>query len=344
MSAICEAVCTTRSTRIASASVRSPAARAVALKSCPAQAPSSSSSACVRKTTSFAAPALRVARNKTRHARTLAAAAVEAPAAADATVRTDAEVVRTVLEVSTGGTLSTISADEDKWPIGTYVRYVLDAEGLPVFKLRPGAVHTENLAVDNRCSLYVRPHGITKTMSARATLVGKVAPVDQSSDEGKALVQAYMDRFNVCEEEVEFVRLEVDKVLYVANMCDQALPVSAEDYKAADADPLCLVAPSIMEFWNANCQDELLRTSASMSSIPEADLAAANLLWVDQFGCDAELLLSSGQRETLRIPFARAVRDERAARSALTMMGQVAWEEEKDYRPVPIPLEEEPEK
>ena len=71
---------------------------------------------------------------------------------------------------------------------------MLDADGLPVFKLRPGAVHTENLAVDNRCSLYVRPHGVMKSLSARATLVGKVAPIDQSSDEGKALVQAYIDK------------------------------------------------------------------------------------------------------------------------------------------------------
>ena len=45
----------------------------------------------------------------------------------------------------------------------------------------------------------------------------------------------------MCEEEVEFVRLEVTKVLYVANMCDQAVPVSAEDFKAATADPLCEV-------------------------------------------------------------------------------------------------------
>eukprot|EP00959_Pyramimonas_sp_CCMP1952_P272589 5698719-Pyramimonas_sp.AAC.1 len=96
--------------------------------------------------------------------------------------------------VSTGGTLSTVSADEDKWPIGTYVRYVLDADGLPIFRLRPGAVHTENLAVDNRCSLHVRPHGTTKSMTARTTLVGRVASIDQSSDEGSALVQAYLDK------------------------------------------------------------------------------------------------------------------------------------------------------
>eukprot|EP00959_Pyramimonas_sp_CCMP1952_P028172 591309-Pyramimonas_sp.AAC.1 len=68
MAAICEAVCTPRSVRIASASARAPVARAVALVSCPAQA--QSSSACVLKTT-FASPALRVARNKTRHARDL---------------------------------------------------------------------------------------------------------------------------------------------------------------------------------------------------------------------------------------------------------------------------------
>jgi hypothetical protein len=45
----------------------------------------------------------------------------------------------------------------------------------------------------------------------------------------------------VGEEEVEFVRLEVSKVLYVANMCDAAVHVGIADYREATADPLCKV-------------------------------------------------------------------------------------------------------
>ena len=37
-----------------------------------------------------------------------------------------------------------------------------------------------------------------------------------------------------------------------------------------------------MEFWNANCEDELLRTAAMLTGTPEAELASAELQWVDQ--------------------------------------------------------------
>eukprot|EP00976_Prorocentrum_cordatum_P085434 1186088-Prorocentrum_minimum.AAC.2 len=52
-----------------------------------------------------------------------------------------------------------------------------------------------------------------------------------------------------------------------------------------------------------------------------------------QYGVDCELMLASGLKEMLRIQFSRPVKDERAARSALTMMGQVAWEEVRPRPP-----------
>jgi len=308
----------------------------------PAKANASSSSACFRLNKSSATThIIRGSQTKARTASGVVHAVTSAASEEIATAK-GADVVRTVLEVSHGGTLSTICA-EDQYPIGTYVRYILDEDGQPVFKLRPTATHTGNLKVDSRCSLYVRPHGVSKSLTARATLVGKVAPIDNTSEAGQALMQQYMDTFSVGEEEVEFVRLEVSKVLYVANMCDAAVHVSIADYREAIADPLCKDAPSIIEFWNANNQDELIRTiiKKQEGTMNEYDVEMVSLLWVDQFGADTEVLMTSGARRSVRISFPRPVKDERAARSALTMMGQVAWEVEKDYQPVPLPLNED---
>jgi len=125
-------------------------------------------------------------------------------------------------------------------------------------------------------------------------------------------------------------------------MCDAAMPVDPAEYQDATADPLCQVAPGIIEFWNANNQDELVRSVVN-DGMNESEVEAVTLLWVDQFGIDTEVLLTGGARRLVRIAFPRPVKDERAARSALTMMGQVAWEIEKDYQPIPLPLEDEEE-
>eukprot|EP00976_Prorocentrum_cordatum_P000926 18685-Prorocentrum_minimum.AAC.1 len=44
------------------------------------------------------------------------------------------------------------------------------------------------------------------------------------------------------EQDVQFMRLEPEKVLYVANMCDQAVTIASDLYKAASPDPLCQVS------------------------------------------------------------------------------------------------------
>lgn len=71
-----------------------------------------------------------------------------------------------------------------------------------------------------------------------------------------------------------------------------------------------------------------------------SQLEGAELLWVDSLG--AFFCASADNMEhILRVPFPRAVHDEREARSALTMLAQVAWEHERRYAPV-MPVMEPP--
>ena len=83
-----------------------------------------------------------------------------------------AETARSILELVSHGTLSTLG--EDGVPLGTYASFVLDPHGQPILRLRSGAVHTANLLANPRCSLFVQPDMVPGRLLARATLVGQV--------------------------------------------------------------------------------------------------------------------------------------------------------------------------
>ena len=67
------------------------------------------------------------------------------------------------------------------------------------------------------------------------------------------------------------------------------------------------------------------------------EIEYAELLWVDKKGAFLKARLQGADTTVFRVPFDREVDDERDARSALTMMAQVAWETERSYNPSPIP-------
>jgi hypothetical protein len=59
-------------------------------------------------------------------------------------------------------------------------------------------------------------------------------------------------------------------------------------------------------------------------------MAYAEMLWADRLGIYLRAARQDGSPAIdLRVPFVRAVEDEREARSALTMMAQVAWEAQR---------------
>eukprot|EP00268_Persea_americana_P040639 TRINITY_DN40423_c0_g1_i1.p1 TRINITY_DN40423_c0_g1~~TRINITY_DN40423_c0_g1_i1.p1 ORF type:complete len:224 (+),score=26.43 TRINITY_DN40423_c0_g1_i1:397-1068(+) len=62
-----------------------------------------------------------------------------------------AEVSRTIMELSSVGTLSTLA--QDGWPLGIGVRFVVDEEGTPILCLNAS---NQQFSVDDRCSLHVQ--------------------------------------------------------------------------------------------------------------------------------------------------------------------------------------------
>ena len=83
--------------------------------------------------------------------------------------------------------------------------------------------------------------------------------------------------------------------------------------------------------------------AGDVSSPPTKSLAwfiMVQALWVDRLGLYiySKVLRQAGGM--VRVPFLRPVSDERDARSTLTMLGQTAWEEERQYKPIMLNLPE----
>lgn len=62
-----------------------------------------------------------------------------------------AEVSRTIMELASVGTLSTLT--EDNWPLGIGVRFAVDQEGTPVLCLNAS---NRQFSIDKRSSLHVQ--------------------------------------------------------------------------------------------------------------------------------------------------------------------------------------------
>src|SRR3984885_5950453 len=93
-----------------------------------------------------------------------------------------AERVRTLMSLTSVATLSTISRKHAGYPFGSLMPFALDTSGRPIFLISNMAMHTQNLKMDPRCSLFVGQEGIDGDAlgAARATLVGHAEPVPEN--------------------------------------------------------------------------------------------------------------------------------------------------------------------
>mmetsp|Transcript_26314 Transcript_26314/g.36358 ORF Transcript_26314/g.36358 Transcript_26314/m.36358 type:complete len:361 (+) Transcript_26314:106-1188(+) len=256
----------------------------------------------------------------------------------DSSVRPErGEVVQSAVAIADSGTLATVTADG--WPVGTCMRYVIDPKGNPVMKLRSSALHTRNLQRDSRCSLHVRLSGNSETFTARCTLVGRTSSLDESK-ESLQLIGQYAEKYgadvgiDALAADDTYARLTVEKVLYVAGIGQdkQAELVTAEEYLNSEADPICQMAPQIVRDMNSQRKGDLIRLCTVFGGLERVE--SAQMIWADKFGIDMRATCEGGVLKNVRLSFIREIHDEREARSALTVLGQYAWELEKQYNPI----------
>jgi putative heme iron utilization protein len=168
---------------------------------------------------------------------------------------TYAERVRTLVSLSTIGTLSTVSRKRAGYPFGSLMPYAIDDAGRPIFLISNMAMHTQNIQAEPRASLFVCQGGDGDPLgTARATLVGDVLPIpDEEVGEAR---ERYLSRYENSRSWVDFkdfgfYRLQPLDLYYVGGFGVMGW-VTAEEYQSAKIDPLADAAPKILEHMNSD--------------------------------------------------------------------------------------------
>jgi putative heme iron utilization protein len=195
------------------------------------------------------------------------------------------ERARTLAHIGRVGTLSSLSAKHPGWPFGSVMPYALDERGAPLFLISSMAMHTQNVSRDPRAALMIAQHaGLEDALgSARVTLMGnaaKVPPEDLAAARARYLASYENARYWVDFDDFAFYRLEILDVYYVGGFGVMGW-LSAEDYCAAEADPLADAAAGILAHMNADHVDAMILLAREHSALESTE---AQMTAVDRLG------------------------------------------------------------
>lgn len=233
-----------------------------------------------------------------------------------------AERAKTLVHMSRVGSIATLSRRHPEWPFGSVMPYGLDESGQPTFLISTMAMHTQNVLGDDRASLLVTPPDAAEDPlgAGRVTLLGHVRRTPE--DKLSSVRANYLERYENASYWVDFkdfVFFEMELIdLYFVGGFGVMGWVAAEDYLAAEPDPLAELASGIIEHMNEDHQDAMMLLARGMAGIEGED---AKMTAVDRMGFDLRLKTADGMKG-FRLPFPREVRDARAAREVLVEMVQ----------------------
>ncbi|XP_057797050.1 glutamyl-tRNA reductase-binding protein, chloroplastic [Salvia miltiorrhiza] len=234
-----------------------------------------------------------------------------------------AEVTRTILELSSVGTLSTLSVDDGS-PLGFGVRFALDFNGTPILCLRDGVSADRS----RRCSLHVQLEQCG-VRTPQCTIVGNLnKPADGIAL--RKLCSAWKKRFNEEVEESYLYVIDVERVLQIEDYGEDGIWVSSSEYALAEPDPLRNSAEKIVDEINTNNREDVLRFCNIYVDL-DFQVVDAKMAWVDRLGFDVRVTSVQKDVYEVRIPFPREVGDEKGAKSSFNGMSQLAWEVEKNF-------------
>jgi heme iron utilization protein len=234
-----------------------------------------------------------------------------------------AERCRTLVAGARTATLSTVARDPAGYPYGSFVIVAADERGRPLLLLSDLAEHTQNLAPAAEASLlFTEPldHPSVKPLAlSRVTLLGpcrRVEPADR--DAARAVFLAahpdaseYVD-FN----DFALYRLEPVKLRYVGGFGRMSW-VTAEEYAAAEPDPLAPSAGGILSHMNKDHEGAVLAYARAFAQMPDA--TAATMTAVDRYGFDLSVTTPEGPRSA-RLAFDSPVSTTDEVRKAMVAM------------------------
>ncbi|XP_060669730.1 glutamyl-tRNA reductase-binding protein, chloroplastic isoform X3 [Ziziphus jujuba] len=219
-----------------------------------------------------------------------------------------AEVSRTIMELSSVGTLSTLT--EVGWPLGIGVRFAVDHEGTPVLCLNSS---NAQFSTNKSSSLHVQ-----------------------------RLNSIWKKRFGEGVDENLMYVVSVERVLQMEDFEEVGNWINSSDYRNAPPDPLRDIAEKLVNDINIHNIEDVNRFCNIFVDL-EFPVSEAKLIWVDRLGFDMriwspqagifDMRIWSPQAGIfeVRIPFPSEVSDEKGAKSTFNSMSQLAWEVEKNF-------------
>ncbi|XP_020572351.1 glutamyl-tRNA reductase-binding protein, chloroplastic [Phalaenopsis equestris] len=234
-----------------------------------------------------------------------------------------AEVSRTIMELSSTGTLSAISL-QDGWPLGIGTRFVVDAHGTPALCLNePGRF----FAAAGPSSFNVQLKQ-SRSRTRQCTLLGNL----EKLEDGlllKKLCKRWEKKFGEDADGDNLYVIKVDRILQLEDFKEDTVWITSIDYFNAEPDPLRNCAEKIVNELDAKHAEDILRV-CHVYVDSQFQVTDAKLIWVDRLGFDLHIYSEEGNF-TCRVPFPREVSDEKSLKSSLNSMFHLAWEVEKGY-------------
>ena len=231
---------------------------------------------------------------------------------------THAERVRTLLAEERVGTLATHSARHAGFPFASVMPYALLADASPLFLISGMAIHTQNVLADPRASLLVMQSGSGSDSlgSPRATLLGTVTRIESTEEiRGAYLERHPSSKYWIDFSDFSFFRLDVSELYFVGGFGVMGW-VGADDYRAAEPDPLAPFAAGILEHMNADHADALLLYCQAFAGVTAE---RATMTAIDRLGLRVRAETGEGPR-SLRIAFPRPAHTPNEARAVLVEM------------------------
>jgi putative heme iron utilization protein len=231
-----------------------------------------------------------------------------------------AERVRTLVSLSSVGTLSTLSRKHAGFPFGSLMPYALDTCGNPIFLISSMAMHTQNIKADPRASLFIGQNAADgETLgAARATLVGSILPVPSHEIANARecyLLQHASSRYWVSFSDFSFFQMNLQDIYYVGGFGVMSW-VAASDYAKASPDPLATSVPGILSHMNTHHTGSLLMLARLNAGIAASE---ATMTSVDRLGFTLRLKTKEGTKGA-RINFTREVTTPQETRTVLVEM------------------------
>lgn len=235
----------------------------------------------------------------------------------------DAERSRTLAARTTIGTMATLTAEGH--PFGSIVTLVIDDDGAPVVLVSEMAEHTINARRDPKASVLLaddRGDGDVLGRS-RLTLVGELREL--GDDDAATVRDRFLDTHPGANVYVDFPdfsfwRLEVSSVRWVGGFGQMGW-VSADDYRAAEPDPVDVATPGIIEHMNDDHADANLAYVQHLAGLTDA--TSATLTEADRYGLTLWADTPAGARPA-RVAFPEPLTAPDQARPAVVALLQAA--------------------